>query len=132
MIFDRIKHSLIRRKANVFLRSEFDSFGSHSQVGRALIALQRAGVLVRLGKGVYAKAKPSVLTGNPIPVMPLEVLAPEILKKLRVDVVPSRQSREYNAGVSRQVPAGVVVDVGTQRVTRILGFNGKFVQYERS
>ncbi len=89
-------------------------------------------MLVRLGKGVYAKAKPSVLTGNPIPVMPLEVLAPEILKKLRVDVVPSRQSREYNAGVSGQVPAGVVVDVGRQRVTRILGFNGKFVQYERS
>lgn len=31
---------------------------------------QAVSVLVRLGVGIYAKAKPSVLTGEPIPAQP--------------------------------------------------------------
>ncbi len=131
-IVNRLKRSLANRNADVFLRAEFDSFGSPAQVGRALVELQSTGVLVKLGVGVYAKAKPSVLSGKPIPAKPLEVLAPEILKKLGVPTGLSRQAREYNASSSTQVPSGIVINTGKRRIQRKLGFNGKLVQYERT
>jgi len=131
-IADRIRRSVSNRNADVFLRADFEAFGSKSQVSRALAELQDKGMLVKLGVGVYAKAKPSVLSGKPIPVKPLEVLVPEVLKKLGVQVGESRQTREHNAGTSTQVPTGVVFSIGKQRVQRKLGFNGKLVRYERA
>ncbi len=86
---------------------------------------------MRIGHGVYAKAKPSVLSGKPIPVEPLEVLIPIALHKLGVEAQEPRRSRDYNAGRTTQVPTGLVVNVGSRRITRKLGFNGKFVEYER-
>ena len=129
---DLIKRSVANRNADVFVRADFMTFGSPAQVGRALTELQSQGVLVKLGVGVYAKAKPSVLSGKPIPIKPLEVLAPEALKKLGVHVDESRQMREYNSGRSTQVPTGVVFSVGKRRIQRKLGFNGKLVQYEHT
>lgn len=131
-IVNRLRRSLANRDADVFLRAEFASFGSPAQVSRALTELQNKGVLVKLGVGVYAKAKPSVLSGKPIPAKPLEVLAPEILKKLGIQAGMSRQTREYNTGVSTQVPSGIVINTGKRRIQRKLGFNGKLVQYERT
>ena len=71
-------------------------------------------------------------TRETIPYRPLEVLAPEALKKLGVAVRPGRLAQEYNSGRSTQVPAGIVINVGKRRIARKLGFNGKLVQYERS
>lgn len=131
-IVDRIQRSVSNRDADVFLRADFETFGSKSQVSRALAELQGKGVLVKLGVGVYAKAKPSVLSGKPIPIKPLEVLAPEILKMFGIQVEASRQTREYNSGRSTQVPTGIVFGIGKRRIQRKLGFNGKLVQYERA
>lgn len=131
-IVSRIQRSVANRNADVFLRADFESFGSQAQIGRALTELQSMGALVKLGVGVYAKAKPSVLSGKPIPIKPLEVLAPEVLKKFGVQVGASRQTREYNSGASTQIPAGIVFNIGKRRIQRKLGFNGKLVQYERA
>lgn len=131
-IVNRIKRSVANRNADVFMRADFMPFGSQAQVGRALTELQSKGALVKLGVGVYAKAKPSVLSGKPIPIKPLEVLAPEVLKRLGVQVGESRQTREYNSGSSTQIPTGVVFSVGKRRIQRKLGFNGKLVEYERA
>ncbi len=131
-ILNRIKRSVANREADVFLRADFEDFGSQAQIGRALTELQSMGALVKLGVGVYAKAKPSVLSGKPIPIKPLEVLAPEVLKKFGVQVGESRQTREYNSGGSTQIPAGIVFNIGKRRIQRKLGFNGKLVQYERA
>lgn len=131
-IVDRIKRSVANRDDGVFLRGEFERFGSPAQVGRALTQLTSEGVLIRLGVGVYAKAKPSVLTGKPIPARPLEVLAPEVLKKLGIAVMPSRLTEDYNAGRSTQLPSGIVLNTGKRRIARKLSFNGKAVQYEHA
>jgi Family of unknown function (DUF6088) len=131
-ILERIKRSVANQSDGVFLRAEFERFGSPAQVGRALRQLTSEGTLVRLGLGVYAKAKPSVLTGQPIPARPLEVLAPEALKKLGIAVTPSRLTQEYNAGRSTQVPSGIVLNTGKRRVARKLSFNAQAVQYERA
>ncbi len=122
---------MANRKSDVFLRADFEAFGSRSQIGRALAELISSGALLRVGIGVYVKAKPSVLSGKPIPIRPLEVLAPEILKRLGVQVKESRQMREYNSGASTQVPVGFVVCVGKRRIQRKLGLNGKIVEYEQ-
>ena len=103
---------------------------AQAQVVQAEAELKRVQYLY--DKGVYAKAKPSVLTGKPIPERPLEVLAPEALNKLGVTVIASRLTETYNAGHSTQVPAGIVFNVGRRRIARKLGFNGKAIQYEHA
>ena len=90
------------------------------------------GVVVRLGIGIYAKAKPSVISGKPIPIQPLEILGPQALTKLGVRLKESFQTAEYNAGRSTQVPTGIVVNIGKQRISRKIGFNGKFIKYEHA
>lgn len=130
IIEQRLKRAIALRKDDVFVRSEFARFGSPAQVSRALRQLVDEGVLVRLGLGVFAKAKPSAMTGKPIPIRPLEVLAPLALKKLGVTVKPARATREYNAEASQQLAAGIVLDTGRRRVTRKLGFGKQTVAYE--
>jgi hypothetical protein len=131
-ITGRIKKSIQCRTELVFLPNEFLSFGSEASVKRALKELTTQGVLVRLGFGVYAKAKLSVISGQPIPAKPLEVLAPQALTKLGIKVKESTQTAQYNSGRSTQVPTGVVVNIGRQRVTRKIGFNGTILQYEHA
>jgi len=90
-ITDRIKRSIQNRRDLVFRPRDFFDFGSEASIKRALKELTRAGVLVRLGAGIYAKAKPSVISGKPIPIRPLEVLIPVALSKLGVRVKESAQ-----------------------------------------
>jgi hypothetical protein len=131
-ITDRIRRSVRGRTDLVFRPADFLAFGSEASLKRALKELTSAGVLVRLGVGIYAKAKPSVISGKPIPVQPLEVLGPQVLIKLGVYPRQSLQTAEYNAGRTTQVPTGIIVNVGKQRISRKIGFNGKFLQYERT
>lgn len=126
-----IKCAIAQSQEYVFRRRDFASVGSAAAVSRALRELVEEGVLVRLGLGVYAKAKPSALSGKPIPVRPLEVLGPQVLQKFGVSVTASRATRDYNAGRTTQVPSGIVLSTDGRRITRKIGFNGRFVQYER-
>ena len=131
-ITSRIKRSIRNRSELVFRPTDFQPFGSEASVKRALKELTDIGVLVRLGVGLYAKAKPSVISGKPIPIQPLEVLGPQALTKLGVRPTESFQTAEYNAGRSTQVPTGIVVNIGKQRISRKIGFNGKFIKYEHA
>lgn len=131
-ITDRIRRSIRSRADLVFLPADFLPFGSQASVKRALKELTDIGVLVRLGVGIYAKAKPSVISGKPIPIQPLEVLGPQALTKLGVRLKESIQTAEYNSGRSTQVPAGIVVNIGKQRISRKISFNGKFLKYEHT
>lgn len=123
---------LRRRRSNVFLYADFAKLGSTAQLGRALRALVDAGKLVKLGVGVYARAKPSVVSGKPIPVRPVEVLAPQVLKKLGVKTYPSELVAAYNGAHSTQLPAGIVINTGNRRIARRLGFGRQFVRYENN
>ena len=129
---DKLRKALARKRTNVFLRADFVKMGSDAQLSRALRNLVDEGTVVKIGVGVYAKAKRSTLSGKPIPVEPVEFLAPEALKKLGVKVYPSRQTAEYNAGETTQIPAGVVVNTGNRRISRKLGFGKKTIEYENN
>lgn len=89
----RIRQYLAQTRSPVVLRRELKDLGSASQLSAALRSLLAEGNLVRIGTGVYARAKPSVLSGKPIPVSPLEVLAPLALRKLGVSVQESKRIR---------------------------------------
>lgn len=80
-IEQRLKLALAKLKDDVFLRQEFDRYASKACVAKGLKSLTQEGVLVKLGRGVYAKGKTSALSGKPIPLRPVEVLAPQALKK---------------------------------------------------
>lgn len=127
----RIQRLINRRTHQVFITADFRALGSKSSVRRALASLTQQGLLVRLGAGVYARAKRSVLTGKPIPVSPLEVLAPIALQRLGVTVHPSVRTQAYNDGLTTQVPLGIVVRVQGRRFNRTLSFGRKVVALER-
>jgi hypothetical protein len=91
-ITNRIRRSIRSRSELVFRPADFQPFGSEASVKRALKELTDIGLLVRLGVGLYAKAKPSVISGKPIPIQPLEVLGPQALIKLGVRLKESFQT----------------------------------------
>jgi reverse gyrase len=85
-ILERMQRSITLRRSEVVLRSEFDDWASASQVTRALHALVEAGRIVRLGHGVYAKARRSFVTGQPVPRAALDDLVQEALQKMGIPV----------------------------------------------
>jgi hypothetical protein len=127
----RITLRIARKRGDVFLRADFSDLGSYSQVGKALRKLVRDGCLIKIGQGIYARARPSSLDGKPMPMNGLETLR-EALRRLGVETVPSRAERAYNSGRSEQVPTGRVVGIRGKRVRRKIGYDGFFVTYERA
>lgn len=131
-IAGRISGFVSSSESPVFTRHEdFSRFGSPAAVGRALLVLVAEGRLVRIGHGVYARAKPSVLSGKPIPERPLDELAAAVLTKLGYDVGPSAATQDYNAGSTTQIPAGAAINTGHRRVTRRLQFGSQIIRFEQ-
>lgn len=120
----------IARKENaVFVREDFEDLGGYDQIGRILRGLVQKGKLVRIGYGLYAKARVSKLTGKTVPVQPLPTLAKEALERLGLEIFPSHLEQEYNAGRTTQVPTGRAIAV-KGRVSRKIGYNGAYISYE--
>ena len=61
---DRLLKRIDRKRGDVFLRSDFDDLGGYDQVGRVLRKIVREGQLIRVGQGLYARARPSITSGN--------------------------------------------------------------------
>jgi len=125
----KILTRIARKKSNVLLREDFLDLGGYDQVGRVLKGLAAQGKIVRIGYGLYSKARTSTLTGEPVPVAPLPTIAKEALKRIGVEVVPSRAESAYNDGRSTQVPTGRLIGV-KKRVNRKIGFKNATVEYE--
>jgi hypothetical protein len=126
----RVMQAISVAKNDVFFRQDFLQFGSPSQVARALKRLISEGLIVRISLGVYAPAKISVLTGKPIPMQPISVLAPKVLQRFGIEARPSRLVREYNEGKSTQLPANGTVNIGKKRTNRKIGFGRSQIKYE--
>ena len=125
-ITELIAQRVRRSRRNVFMRSDFDKFGSYDAVGRALRQHVEAGRLVQIGYGLYAKAGPSPLTGKPVPIVGIRILASEAIRRLGKSVEPSRFDTAYNSGRSAQVPTGRTMTVNA-RVRRRIGYDGHYV-----
>lgn len=113
----------------IILRRELSALGSASQINRALNALQARQLLVRIGTGVYAKTRHSVVTGAVIPAGSLETLALEALQKLGIAVAPGEAAARYAAGLTRGIPGVFVVNTGRRRISRKITVGGRTLQY---
>ena len=125
----KIMARIARKKCSVFVREDFRDLSDYDQVGRALRNIAKNGKLIRVGYGVYAKAKKSTITGELVPVVPLPELAKEALARLGIQTAPSRMEIDYNAGKTTQVPTGRVIAV-KGRISRKIGYGGAYVSYE--
>lgn len=112
------------------MRADFEKLGSASQLSRALKELINEGKLVRLGYGVYAKAKPSSLSGRPVVRATPAVLAQEVLIKLGVQPSPGKAQEAYAQGLTNQVPMRTTFNTGSRRISRQLVIGKTKVEYE--
>ena len=126
---DRMAYRVERKRGSVYLREDFGDLADYDQVGRSLRRLVAKGKLVKIGYGLYARATRSPLSGNTVPEKSLPSLAAEALRRLKVEVRPSREARAYNEGGSTQVPTGRVLAV-KGRISRKIGYDGKYVSFE--
>ena len=113
-LMQKIEQRIARKVGeDVFLTREFKKFGGEDQVLRALRSLVDDGQLVRLGYGIYGRARQSSLSGQPVLSSPEGFLgvARQALDKLGVEWEPTEAQRAYNEGRSTQVPVNPVVRV---------------------
>ncbi|WP_083024757.1 hypothetical protein [Vreelandella lionensis] len=108
----RIRDKIRKSRRMVFLRDDFAPLGGYDQVGRVLRQLEAQGRLVRIGKGLYAKARPNRITGKPMIAAPggFDQAAKEALNRLGVQWEPASAEKAYQAG-RNQIPARVMVRV---------------------
>ena len=129
---DRMARSIALRKGEVVVRDDFKTMGSASQVSRALKALIDDGKIIRLGYGIYAKARPSKLSGKPVARVSLAELGQEALQKLGVTVELGRAQAEYASGKTTQIPVRTTFNTGQRRITRKITVGISTVRYENN
>ena len=128
---DKIRYRIKRNSSSVFIPKDFFDLSDRDQVGRALRALIEEDLLIKIGQGLYARAKTSTITGKVRPEKPLPALAREALKKLGVKIVESDYSKDYNEGKSTQIPTGRVIKI-KGRVSRKIGYDGKYITLQQA
>lgn len=131
-IKDRMIRSISMRSGEVVLRSDFEGMGSSAQITRGLSSLVKAGRIVRIGYGVFAKARLSSVSGQPVPREPLETLTMETLKKLGANPVFGTAQEKYASGNSTQIPMQAIFNIGSKRITRKITVGNRTASYENN
>ena len=132
-LLEKIRERIAERRDNAFLTREFLDLGGERQVLRVLRTLTEQGELIRLGYGVYARARHSVLTNRPMLAGDgFNSVSRQVLNKLHVPWEPTSAERAYNEGRSTQVPMTprVRLPKGT-RFNRKLRYNTMELTIER-
>ena len=127
----KIQYRIKRQKGSVFILNDFLDLSDKNQIMRVLKNLIEKDLVVKIGQGLYVRARISTVTNNPIPEKDIRSLAVEALKKLKVRVLPSKYDIMYNTGQSTQVPTGRVINV-KGRVSRKIGFNESYIKYAKA
>ncbi|SMG66371.1 S-adenosylhomocysteine hydrolase [methanotrophic bacterial endosymbiont of Bathymodiolus sp.] len=117
----KVATKISRSNREVFLRSDFEKLAGYDQIGRALRQLTSDGVLVKVGYGLYAKARPNKITGKPMLAAKggFTQVAEEALSRLGVKWEPSKSVLDYQSG-STQIPANAEVII-FERFNRRIG-----------
>ncbi len=118
----KIEYRMARRTSDdVFLPREFTDLSGEDQVLRALRNLVKEGRLIRLGYGVYARARRSQLSGRTMvdSANGFSSAALQALNKLGVSWEPSDSVRAYNEGRSTQIPVNPAVKVKSRFKRRL-------------
>ena len=93
---DKILYRIRKSKENTFLVKDFLDLSDRDQILRVLRTLMNNKELIRVGKGVYTKARQSALTGDYIPKDNLRNIALTALNKLGVKILSTPEEIAYN------------------------------------
>jgi len=120
-------------KRNVFRRKDFIALGNYDQVGRALLNLTRKGKLIRLGYGLYVKARTNRITGLPMIAAAggFDQVSKEALTLLGVKWQPSIAEQNYNTGLTTQIPVNTQVLIN-DRFNRTIGTDKLRLRMQRN
>lgn len=119
---DSIAQKIKRSRRYVFERKDFDGIASYVQVGRALNQLVERGCLMKMGYGLYTKAKTNRLTGLPMPTNPggTDAIIQEVLKMKGVDYQIDDLSMKSIQGEITQIPSSIQFSWDSKRFSRKL------------
>ncbi len=119
-IQDRLETRIKRAKRSVFLRSDFADIAEYDQVGRGLRNLVRDGLLLKIGYGLYVRARVNRITGTLMPDNPAgnDGVLIEAMERLGVDYQLDDLSLKSLSGESTQIPASVKIIPKSSRFTR--------------
>jgi len=129
---DRVIAKIKRSSSSVFLRKEFDRLGDYRQVSRAINEVAASGMLVKVGFGLYAKARPSTISGKPVPTAPLLNIGLEAMQKIGVKADVGKDAVALREGRSTQIPMLPIINIGKARVSRRIAVGSRQVVYEKS
>ncbi|HEH9401819.1 TPA: S-adenosylhomocysteine hydrolase [Aeromonas sobria] len=121
-VCDKIEIRIKRSKRGVFIRNDFKGLGSYRQVGRALQQMCYRGLLLRIGYGLYAKARRNRIS-NSLMVSSLggpDGVLIEVLNRLNIPYELTGFSAAYVEGKTTQIPAYLEVKVKKRFTRRIL------------
>ncbi|MBU1309242.1 MAG: conjugal transfer protein [Gammaproteobacteria bacterium] len=128
----QVEQQISRTKQDVFLRADFEQLGGYDQVGRALRELVAEGKLLKIGYGLYAKARISSITGKPMLASTggFKAVSEQALERLGVAWQPSDELVRYNKGETTQVPVNAKVIVKS-RFNRKISLRNMQLQVEQ-
>lgn len=106
---EQINQKLKRSRRYVFERKDFEDIASYDQIGRALNQLVKLGELMKIGYGLYTKARKNSLTGRLMPANPggSDAILREILRMRGIDFEIDQLSSQSLSGDSTQIPSSV-------------------------
>lgn len=114
---------------DVIVRADIEDLGEYRQLSRALLSLIKRGQLLRIGYGVYAKARYSEVLKKPVIKGGFKEVACEALERLGVNWESGKADQDYNARKSTQVPVRAVVKLKS-RFRRTIEWDGMRLKYE--
>lgn len=125
----KVQTRVKRSKSSVFLRSDFKDIADYDQVGRALRELVRDGLLIKIGYGLYTRARINRITGNLMADNPsgADGVIIEAMEKLGVDYQFDELSNLNLSGESTQIPAKVKIKPKSARFTRKIAVGTQLV-----
>lgn len=112
-IAKRVEMRIKRSKRDVFIRDDFSDIGGYDQIGRALRQMCSKELIIKIGYGVYAKARKNRINNR------LMIAASggsdgvliETLDRLNIPYELSGLTAAYVAGTTTQIPASMEVKV---------------------
>jgi hypothetical protein len=125
-IAERVETRIKRSKRDVFIRDDFSDIGGYDQIGRALRQMCSKELIIKIGYGVYAKARRNRINNRLMIAAnggPDRVLI-ETLERLDVPYEFSGLTAAYVAGSTTQIPAYMEVKV-KKRFSRKLSIGNK-------
>jgi len=114
---EKIRRAIARGKyGSIYFASSFPNFNA-DYVSKLLATFEKEGLLVRISKGVYLKARK---TRFGISYPPIEEIIAEIAKRDKAKIIPTGETSANLLGFSEQVPMKTCfLTTGTYRTLRI-------------